>query len=53
MISSRVHETVLARPRDVRRAADPVDLRWVKVRRKCVIFPNMVSDMMAEIRHLP
>ena len=35
MISSRVHETVLARPRDVRRAADPVDLRWVKVRRKC------------------
>jgi len=23
------------RPRDVRRAADPVDLRWVKVRRKC------------------
>ena len=40
MISSRVHETVLARPRDVRRAADPVDLRWVKVRRKCVIFPT-------------
>ena len=35
MISSRVHETVLARPRDVCRAADPVDLRWVKVRRKC------------------
>jgi transposase len=34
-ISGRVHETVLARPRDVRRAADPVDLRWVKVRRKC------------------
>ena len=26
---------VLARPRDVRRAGDPVDLRWVKVRRKC------------------
>jgi transposase len=35
MISGRVHETVLARPRDVHRAADPVDLRWVKVRRKC------------------
>ena len=34
-VSGRVHETVLARPRDVRRAADPVDLRWVKVRRKC------------------
>ncbi|HTQ88768.1 MAG TPA: ISL3 family transposase [Streptosporangiaceae bacterium] len=34
-VSCRVHETVLARPRDVRRAADPVDLRWVKVRRKC------------------
>ena len=34
-VSHRVHETVLARPRDVRRAADPVDLRWVKVRRKC------------------
>ena len=33
--SGRVHETVLARPRDVRRAAGPVDLRWVKVRRKC------------------
>jgi len=34
-VSHRVHETVLARPRDVRRAADPMDLRWVKVRRKC------------------
>ena len=34
-VSGRVHETVLARPRDVRRAADRVDLRWVKVRRKC------------------
>jgi len=34
-VSHRVHETVLARPRDVRRAVDPVDLRWVKVRRKC------------------
>jgi transposase len=34
-VSHQVHETVLARPRDVRRAADPMDLRWVKVRRKC------------------
>jgi transposase len=35
MVSDRVHETVVTRPRDVRRAGDPVDLRWVKVRRKC------------------
>ena len=34
-VSCRVHETVLARPRDVRRAADRVDLRWVKFRWKC------------------
>lgn len=34
-VSDRVHETVLTRPRDVRRAADRVDLHWVKVRRKC------------------
>jgi transposase len=34
-ICGRVHETVLARPRDVRRAADPVDLLSVKARRKC------------------
>src|SRR5208337_3705155 len=34
-VSGRVHETVLARPRDVRRAGDPVDVRWVKYRRKC------------------
>jgi transposase len=34
-VSDRVHETVVTRPRDVRRAGDPVDLRWVKVRRKC------------------
>ena len=34
-MSSRVHETVLARPRDARRAGDAVDLRWVKFRRKC------------------
>jgi transposase len=35
MVSGRVHETVVTRPRDVRRAGDVVDLRWVKVRRKC------------------
>jgi transposase len=34
-VSDRVHETVLARPRDVRRAGDRADLRWVKYRRKC------------------
>jgi transposase len=33
--SDRVHERVLTRPRDVRRAGDAVGLRWVKVRRKC------------------
>jgi transposase len=33
--SDRVHETVVTRPRDVRRAGDAVDLRWVKYRRKC------------------
>ena len=35
MVSDRVHETVVTRPRDVRRAGDAVDLRWVKYRRKC------------------
>jgi transposase len=35
IVSGKVHEMVLARPRDVRRAGDVVDLRWVKVRRKC------------------
>ena len=30
-ISGRVHERVVTRPRDVRRAGDAVDLRWVKV----------------------
>jgi transposase len=34
-LSDRPHETVLARPRDVRRGGDPVDLRWVKRRWKC------------------
>jgi transposase len=34
-VSDRVNETVVTRPRDVRRAGDAVDLRWVKVRRKC------------------
>src|SRR5512140_3518597 len=35
MVSDQVHETVVTRPRDVRRAGDAVDLRWVKLRRKC------------------
>ena len=34
-VSSRPHETVMTRPLDVRRAGDPVDLRWVKRRWKC------------------
>jgi transposase len=34
-VSGRVHDTVVTRPRDVRRAGDAVGLRWVKVRRKC------------------
>ena len=34
-VSSRLHETVVTQPRDVRRAGDPVDLRWVKRRWKC------------------
>jgi transposase len=33
--AGRVHETVLARPRDVRRAGDPVRVWWVKRRWKC------------------
>lgn len=35
VVSSRVHETVVAHPADVRRAGDPVDLNWVKRRLKC------------------
>lgn len=35
MMSGRVHETVLARPRDVRRGGDVVRLCWVKRRWKC------------------
>ena len=34
-VSGRVHETVLARPRDVRRAGDQVRAWWVKRRWKC------------------
>ncbi len=34
-VSDRVHEMVLTRPRDVRRAADTVALRWVRSRWKC------------------
>ena len=35
MVSDRVHETVVTRRRDFRRAGDVVNLRWVKARRKC------------------
>ena len=34
-VSARRHDTVLARPRDVRRAGDPVAVWWVKFRWKC------------------
>ena len=34
-VSARVHDTVLARPRDVRRAGDRVRAWWVKRRWKC------------------
>ena len=34
-VSARVHETVLAQPRDVRRGSDPVRVWWVKRRWKC------------------
>ena len=35
MVSARRHDTVLARPRDVRRGGDPVAVWWVKRRWKC------------------
>ena len=34
-VSARRHDTVLARPRDVRRGGDPVAVWWVKRRWKC------------------
>jgi transposase len=34
-VSARRHDTVLARPRDVRRGGDPVAVWWVKHRWKC------------------
>ena len=34
-VSARRHDTVLARPRGVRRAAYPVTVWWVKFRWKC------------------
>jgi transposase len=34
-VSSRLHEMVVTRPPDVRRADGQVDLRWVKRRWKC------------------
>ena len=35
MVSARPHDSVLTRPRDVRRGADEVAVRWVKRRWKC------------------
>ena len=35
VVSARRHDTVLDRPRDVRRAGDPVAVWWVKCRWKC------------------
>ena len=35
VVSSRVHDLVVTRPADVRRAGDPVALNWVKRRLKC------------------
>ncbi len=35
MVSARRHDTVLARPRDVRRAGDRVAVWWIKRRWKC------------------
>ena len=34
-VSSRVHDVAVTRPKDVRRAGDPVALLWVKRRLKC------------------
>ena len=34
-VSSKVHDTVVTRPADVRRAGDPVGVYWVKPRLKC------------------
>ena len=56
-VSGRVHETVVTRPRDVRRAGDAVDLRWVKLRRKCAngecprkTFTEWVPDLPPRCR---
>jgi len=56
-VSDRVHETVVTRPRDVRRAGDAVDLRWVKLRRKCAngecprkTFTEWVPDLPPRCR---
>jgi transposase len=35
VVSARRHDTVLARPRDVRRGGDPVAVWWVRSRWKC------------------
>jgi transposase len=49
-VSSRRHEPVLARPRDVRRAGDPVAVWWVKSRWKCV---NEECRCKTFTEHLP
>jgi transposase len=56
-VSDRVHETVVTRPRDVRRAGDAVDLHWVKLRRKCAngecprkTFTEWVPDLPPRCR---
>lgn len=58
--SSRVHETVVTCPKDVRRAGDPVDLNWVKRRLKCVnpacgraTFTERAPDVPPGCRVLP
>ena len=49
-VSSRAHERVVTRPRDVRRAGDPVGLRWVKRRWKC---PEEGCDRKTFTERLP
>ena len=44
-VSGRVHETVLARPRDVRRGSDPVRVWWIKRRWKCAGWAVRSQDV--------
>lgn len=59
-VSSRVHETVVTCPKDVRRAGDPVGLNWVKRRLKCdnkacgrATFTERVPEIPPGCRVLP